>query len=85
MGFQEDIEKIIEKVHNEVEEKPQFLMFSATIPAWMKSIASKYLNKDYKTINLVKNLKNKTASTVNHLILNCQYQNKISVLADVLR
>lgn len=85
MGFQEDIEKIIEKIHDEVKEKPQFLMFSATIPDWMKGVASKYLNKDYKTKDLVKNLKNKTANTVNHLALECLPRNKISVLADVLR
>lgn len=35
--------------------------------------------------DLVKNLKNKTANTVNHLALNCPFQNKIPVLADVLR
>ena len=48
-------------------------------------LLNKYLNKDYKTIDLVKNLKNKTSNTVNHLALNCPFQNKIPVLADVLR
>lgn len=85
MGFQEDIETIISKVNTEVKEKPQFLLFSATIPNWLKSVARNYLNKDYKSIDLVKNLKNKTSTTVNHLALNCPFQNKIPVLADVLR
>lgn len=85
MGFQEDIETIMNKVDQEVKERPQFLLFSATIPDWLKGVARKYLNKDYKTIDLVKNLKNKTANTVNHLALNCPFKNKIAVLADVLR
>jgi ATP-dependent RNA helicase DDX21 len=29
-------------------------------------------------------LKNKTAKTVNHLAINCPYQNRISALADIL-
>jgi len=85
LGFQEDIEKIMNKVGDEVKEKPQFLLFSATIPQWVKNVAKNYLTKDFKTIDLVKNLKNKTANTVNHLALNCPFHNKIPILADVLR
>ena len=33
---------------------------------------------------MVKNLKNKTASTVSHLAINCPYQNKVAALADIL-
>ena len=46
MGFDEDIEQIIGTIAKEVEEKPQFLMFSATIPDWMKRTARKYLEED---------------------------------------
>lgn len=70
LGFQEDIEKIMSSVMEKVKEKPQFLLFSATIPEWLKNVARKYLTKDYKLADLVKNLKNKTANTVNHLALN---------------
>lgn len=35
-------------------------------------------------IDLAKDLKNKTASTVNHLAINCPYHNRMSALADVL-
>lgn len=84
MGFEEDIETIIQKVEEEVQEKPQFLMFSATIPDWMKTTARKYLSKDYITVDLVKNLKNKTAHKVNHLALKCPFTDKVPILADVL-
>jgi len=33
---------------------------------------------------LVKDLKNKTSSTVEHLAINCPYQNKASALSDIL-
>ena len=39
LGFQEDIEKIMSSVMEKVKEKPQFLMFSATIPEWLKNVA----------------------------------------------
>jgi superfamily II DNA/RNA helicase len=39
MGFQEDIEKIMNKVLSQVKVSPQFLLFSATIPDWVKDVA----------------------------------------------
>lgn len=39
LGFQEDIEKIMSSVMEKVKEKPQFLLFSATIPEWLKNVA----------------------------------------------
>lgn len=59
-------------------------MFSATIPKWVQSIAYTFLSPGHTTIDLVKDLKNKTSKTVKHLAINCPYQNRISTLADVL-
>ena len=39
LGFQEDIEKIMSSIMEKVKEKPQFLLFSATIPEWLKNVA----------------------------------------------
>jgi len=39
MGFQEDVEKIINKILEVVKVPPQFLLFSATIPDWVKDVA----------------------------------------------
>jgi len=70
MGFQEDVEKIINKILEVVKVPPQFLLFSATIPDWVKDVAWKYLNKKYEFIDLCKDLTNKTSHTVNHLAIN---------------
>lgn len=64
---------------------PQFLLFSATIPEWVKDVAWKYLNKKYEFIDLCKDLTNKTSHTVNHLAMNVLPQNWIATLADVLQ
>jgi ATP-dependent RNA helicase DDX21 len=84
MGFQEDVEKIMQSVTKVGKEKPQFLLFSATVPHWVKAVARNYLTPDYKFIDLVKDLKNKTSKTVQHLAINCPYFNRTSTLADIL-
>ncbi|KAI9114618.1 hypothetical protein K1719_014316 [Acacia pycnantha] len=48
VGFQEDVEKILETLPP----KRQTLMFSATMPSWIRQISRKYLN-DPVTIDLV--------------------------------
>lgn len=65
-------------------QNPQFLLFSATIPTWVQSVARSYMTSQYKFIDLVKDLKNKTSSTVKHLAISCPYFNRISTLADIL-
>ena len=59
-------------------------MFSATVPKWVKTVAEQYLAPDFRTIDLAKNLKNKTSKTVKHYAINCPYHNRMSALADVL-
>lgn len=84
MGFQEDVEKVMNTITKSNKEKPQFLLFSATVPHWVKDVARKYLDPAYKFIDLVKDLKNKTSQTVQHLAINCPYFNRSSTLADIL-
>ena len=59
-------------------------MFSATIPPWVKSVASSFLRRDFKTVDLCKDLSNKTAKSIKHLAINCPYHNRMSALADIL-
>lgn len=84
MGFQEDVEAIMQSVTEQCSMKPQFILFSATIPPWVRNVAKKNLSSDYKIIDLVKDLKNKTAKSVEHLAIQCSDDNKISALADIL-
>lgn len=60
MGFKEDIDKILKKVKETTTSPPQFLLFSATVPAWIKALANNYLKPNWHMIDLAKNLKDKT-------------------------
>lgn len=44
--------------------KPQFIVFSATMPHWVHKTTKKYMSKDYKTIDLVQGNVQKTSATV---------------------
>ncbi|KAF6774385.1 hypothetical protein AHF37_06502 [Paragonimus kellicotti] len=71
MGFSKDVESIISQLyekkhdgeHSELE-KPQTLLFSATMPPWVSKVASKYLSKDVHRVSLIEQQENKTALNV---------------------
>ena len=88
LGFQEDVEKIMKAIKDsEVEDKrdpPQFILFSATIPSWVRDVAKTHLG-EHIFFDLVKDLKNKTSSTVQHLAINCPFFNRTATLCDILK
>ena len=84
LGFKEDVEQIMGTIKSHGPKDLQCLMFSATVPRWISSIASMFLKPGYASIDLVKDLKNKTSKTVQHLAINCPYHNRITALADIL-
>jgi len=70
MGFAEDVERIMEGVGSENEEKTQCLMFSATTPDWVKSIGRQY-QKDVLMIDSTAEEGGgaRVATTVRHLAI----------------
>ena len=46
------------------ERKPQTLLFSATVPAWLQQNSKKYLSSNLKIFDLIGKDKNKAATTV---------------------
>jgi ATP-dependent RNA helicase DDX21 len=62
----------------------QTILFSATIPSWVKGVVSRFMDREYKTIDLCKDLSNKTSKTIKHLAIQCPYHNRMSTLADIL-
>ena len=65
MGFQESVEDILKYIYKpDRAKKAQTLFFSATCPPWVKKIAEKYINSDFKFIDLIGDSKLKTATTV---------------------
>ncbi|KAK1868725.1 hypothetical protein I4F81_011208 [Pyropia yezoensis] len=83
MGFSEDVEKLLAACTADVK---QTLLFSATIPRWVKDLASKYLRSDQtETVDMVSDDKNRTNTDITHLMLSCPPGSRLGVLADVIR
>ena len=85
LGFQESIEQILDKLkEHKKEDKPQYLLFSATMPNWIHSIIKKYIDENREFIDLIKNSEVKTAKTVEHLAINCPYHMRVETIGDVV-
>ncbi|KAI9117734.1 hypothetical protein K1719_011149 [Acacia pycnantha] len=83
MGFVEDVELILGKVEDV--SKVQTLLFSATLPGWVKSISMKFLKSDKKTADLVGNEKMKASTNVRHIVLPCSSTARSQLIPDVIR
>ncbi|XP_074567438.1 DEAD-box ATP-dependent RNA helicase 7 [Curcuma longa] len=83
MGFVEDVELILGKVEDA--SKVQTLLFSATLPDWVKEISARFLKEDKKTADLVCNEKLKASASVRHLALPCLKSTRQQILPDIIR
>ncbi|KAG6660335.1 hypothetical protein I3843_03G093300 [Carya illinoinensis] len=83
MGFVEDVELILGKVEDT--SKVQTLLFSATLPSWVKQIAARFLKPDKKTADLVGNEKMKASTSVRHIVLPCSSSARSQLIPDVIR
>lgn len=79
-GFQEAVETIL----GWVPEGGQTVMWSATFPKWVSSMAAKYL-KTPVSIDLVGDVDNQVPATVAHKAINAPMRDRIQVLENVLR
>ena len=84
MGFKEDVDQLMATIKTSCAEKPHFMLFSATVPSWIKGLAHSYLKPDWKMIDLAKDLAGKTQKNINHISINCPFHNRMQTLADVL-
>ncbi|CAJ2666851.1 unnamed protein product [Trifolium pratense] len=83
MGFVDDVELILGKVQDVT--KVQTLLFSATLPSWVKQISTKFLKADKKTADLVGNEKMKASTNVRHIILPCNHTAMAQLIPDIIR
>ncbi|GMY09589.1 DEAD-box ATP-dependent RNA helicase 53, mitochondrial-like [Fagus crenata] len=79
VGFQEDVEKILEKLP----EKRQTLMFSATMPTWIKKLTQNYLNQPL-TIDLVGDSDQKLADGISLLSIASDMYGKASIIGPLI-
>ncbi|XP_038971529.1 DEAD-box ATP-dependent RNA helicase 7-like [Phoenix dactylifera] len=82
MGFVDDVELILGKVEDV--SKVQTLLFSATLPDWVKKISARFLKHDKKTADLVGNEKLKASASVRHLVLPCTRQARVQLIPDII-
>jgi superfamily II DNA/RNA helicase len=47
MGFKEDVDQVLHAVKDQNKELPTFLLFSATVPRWIKDMANQYLKPNW--------------------------------------
>jgi ATP-dependent RNA helicase DDX21 len=94
MGFKDDVEKILDAVPGmsqapnapqlpEGQMKPQTVLFSATVPEWVMSVAKKYMKKPV-TIDLVEGAV-AASLDVQHLVIACPWQVRGQTVADLIR
>ncbi|VFQ99616.1 unnamed protein product [Cuscuta campestris] len=83
IGFVDDVEFILGKVEDP--RQVQTLLFSATLPDWVKHIASKFLKQDKKTIDIVGNDKMKASTSVRHVIIPCSSSARSQLIPDIIR
>lgn len=62
----------------------QILLFSATIPNWVKDIARHHMKHDFVMVDLAKNLENKTARNIKHLAVECHANDRLDAMAKLL-
>ena len=84
MGFQQDVEKIYHYVNKAAYKKPQSLLFSATVPIWVERIAAKFMTKQKKLIDLIKDAEIKTSKTIAHCSMNIKYKEIVPLMKDIV-
>ncbi|KAK8692705.1 hypothetical protein V6N13_070312 [Hibiscus sabdariffa] len=83
MGFVDDVELILGKVEDA--SKVQTLLFSATLPDWVKGISSRFLKSSKKTVDLVGNEKMKASTNVRHIVMPCTKSARSHLIPDIIR
>ncbi|XP_074319623.1 DEAD-box ATP-dependent RNA helicase 7-like [Silene latifolia] len=83
MGFVDDVELILGKVDDV--KKVQTLLFSATLPAWVKQLSTKFLKSDKKTVDLVSDQKMKASTSVRHIAMPCSASARPELIPDIIR
>lgn len=84
MGFSDVVDDILQESYS-YGEKPQALLYSATLPSWVHNTAKKYMSEDKKVVDLIGTQSLKAAETVQHLAVQANKDNLASVISDVVQ
>lgn len=83
MGFADQVENIIRDCYTSGQ-KPQTMLYSATMPDWVKQTARRYLDDDYEMINLVGKQAEQTATTIKQYAVMCRASEQPSLIMDFI-
>lgn len=81
VGFEQDVEQLMEAMP--ADERRQVLLFSATMPHWVKKLARRYMHEPV-TVDLVGDSSAKINPSVRMLSLACDPRAKQAMLADLV-
>jgi len=84
IGFADDVEEILGYMSEVEAANRQVVLFSATIPGWVQSIAQKYMRGSPVVVDLTQDIANKSSGTITHQCLQCNHQERAKVLGDIL-
>eukprot|EP00730_Choanoeca_flexa_P018423 TRINITY_DN8957_c0_g1_i1.p1 TRINITY_DN8957_c0_g1~~TRINITY_DN8957_c0_g1_i1.p1 ORF type:complete len:746 (+),score=242.38 TRINITY_DN8957_c0_g1_i1:87-2324(+) len=83
-GFVEAIEEILNLAVSQAGQKPQMIMFSATMPKFILNTLNKYM-PEHVMIDTVGKSNNRTSTGVQHLAIRCPWHERKAVIADVVQ
>ena len=84
------MDKILAHVQTQKSQTPnpiphQTLLFSATLPHWIKEAVKKYMKPDKITVDLIGDTKYQASETVKHYCIPSRWQNRSAILGDIVR
>jgi hypothetical protein len=82
MGFADDVEAILKSAQDS--SSVQTLLFSATMPSWVKDMQRKYLNAGSVYVDLVGNDKMKASKSVEHKVLYAHWSQRTEIIQDLV-
>jgi ATP-dependent RNA helicase DDX21 len=80
IGFKDAIEAVLRAITH----PHQTLLYSATVPDWVRNTAQAHMRADKVTIDLVKDEDVKTSTLIEHLAVRCHWQDRQATLKDIL-
>jgi len=81
-GFADSIEEVLKSIGDR---SYQTLLFSATMPEWVNTTASKYFQNPSVTVDFVGNDSLQTSKTVEHMAISCSRAVRQQTLSDVVK
>ncbi|CAG8717887.1 9962_t:CDS:2, partial [Racocetra persica] len=89
IGFADSMEAVLQHVkqHKANQNKGidyQILLFSATVPDWVKNTVKKYLRADYVNVDLTRNTDTKTNENIRHIAIRSTWRSRKDIIGDVV-